>query len=98
MDFEMKNYQKKFPFERSKYHQCIPNPAKENEFITVQIVNRQMDSVNAPDGEESKKAKSLQYQRYNLKAPEDDDDEDWEEEESSGSEGQQDKTATEEAE
>ena len=35
-----KNYKKKYPFEKSQYHQCMPNPSKEDEFITVQWVNR----------------------------------------------------------
>ena len=34
---------KKFPFERSVYTQCIPNPKKPNEFITVQIVKRLLE-------------------------------------------------------
>ena len=32
-------FTRKFKFERAQYHQCIPNPAKEKEFITVQLVS-----------------------------------------------------------
>ena len=28
-------YIMKYPFERAKYHQCIPNPSKDGEFITL---------------------------------------------------------------
>jgi hypothetical protein len=41
------NYVKKFPFERGQFQQCIPNPRKEDEFITLQIVNRQNLSKDA---------------------------------------------------
>ena len=30
-------FSRKYKFDKSQYHQCIPNPEKENEFITVQI-------------------------------------------------------------
>ena len=33
-------YQKKFAFERGQYHQCIPNPQKENQMITVELIAR----------------------------------------------------------
>ena len=33
-------YHKKFAFERGVYHQCIPNPQKEEQMITVQLVSR----------------------------------------------------------
>ena len=36
------NYQKKFPFDRGVFHQCLPNPHREKEFITVQIVNKML--------------------------------------------------------
>ena len=49
-------YNKKFPFERSQYHQCVPNPFKDNEFVTVQLVTRQMESYTE---EGNKKSKSL---------------------------------------
>ena len=38
-DYE-KNFQKKFVFEKGAFHQCIPHPSNDNEFITVQLVNR----------------------------------------------------------
>ena len=30
-------FMRKYKFDKAQYHQCIPNPEKENEFITVQI-------------------------------------------------------------
>ena len=36
------HHQKRFPFERSQFHQCIPHPEVDNCFITVQIVNTQL--------------------------------------------------------
>ena len=38
-------YQKKFAFERGQYHQCIPNPKKENQMITVQMVTRVLNDL-----------------------------------------------------
>jgi len=29
------HYKKMLPYEKGLYHQCLPNPAVENEFITV---------------------------------------------------------------
>jgi hypothetical protein len=40
-----KQYAKKYPFEKGQYHQCIPNPLKTEEFITVQLVTRQTQGV-----------------------------------------------------
>ena len=40
-------YQKKFAFERGQYHQCIPNPMVANQMITVQIVLRVLDPIEA---------------------------------------------------
>jgi hypothetical protein len=31
---------KKFPFEHASYHQCIPNPKRTGEFITMQLMRR----------------------------------------------------------
>ena len=42
-------YVKKFPFEKGQYHQCIPNPINSDEFITVQLVTRQTESILQPD-------------------------------------------------
>ena len=33
-----KNFSKEHKFEKAQYHQCLPNPAKEGEVITVQLV------------------------------------------------------------
>ena len=57
-----KKYKKKYPFEKSQYHQCMPNPQKEDEFITVQWVNRYL---TADKGEENESDK-LKYRRYNF--------------------------------
>ena len=42
-------YQKKIPFERGQYHQCIPNPRKKNQLITVQLVKQALTGVPIPD-------------------------------------------------
>ena len=34
---------KKFPFEKGQYHQCIPNPYHEHEFITVMLVEKSLE-------------------------------------------------------
>ena len=34
---------KKFPFEKGQFHQCIPNPYRENEFITVMLVEKSLE-------------------------------------------------------
>ena len=39
-------YQKKFAFERGQYHQCIPNPQKETQMITVQLVDRVLEALS----------------------------------------------------
>ena len=41
-DYE-RNYMKKFPFEKGQFHQCIPNPYRENEFITVMLVEKSLE-------------------------------------------------------
>ena len=42
-------YHKKFAFERGQYHQCIPNPMKEKQMITVQLVTRALEGYgNVP--------------------------------------------------
>ena len=41
-----KKFTRKFKFERAQYHQCIPNPAKEKEFITVQLVTPNLKEVD----------------------------------------------------
>ena len=43
-------YHKKFAFERGYYHQCIPNPKKEHQMITVQIVTRQLEGLSKKKG------------------------------------------------
>ena len=48
------NYMKKFPFEKGQFHQCIPNPYIEDEFITVMLVDRSLrhadsDNVVLPE-------------------------------------------------
>ena len=68
------NFQKKFPFEKGAYHQCIPNPIKENEFITVQIVNRTLETMQKKEGgiiyfREQIKNKSLKYIEYEMVDP-----------------------------
>ena len=35
MDKFKSNYLKKFPFEKGMFHQCLPNPQKPEEYITV---------------------------------------------------------------
>ena len=40
-----RNYMKKFPFEKGQYHQCIPNPYRPDEFITVMLVDRSLEST-----------------------------------------------------
>ena len=37
---QQKSYQKKFAFEKGKYHQCISNPKNPRQRITVQLVYR----------------------------------------------------------
>ena len=59
-----KNYKKKYPFEKSQYHQCMPNPSKEDEFITVQWVNRFLTAEKKKDhGTDEDK---LKYRKYKL--------------------------------
>ena len=36
-------YQKRLPFERGQYHQCIPNPENPKQLITVQLVKKVLD-------------------------------------------------------
>ena len=38
-------YEKKFPFERGQYHQCIPNPKNPKQRITVQLVERVLEET-----------------------------------------------------
>ena len=38
-----RNYMKKFPYEKGQFHQCIPNPYRENEFITVMLVEKSLE-------------------------------------------------------
>ena len=45
-------YHKKLPFEYGQYHQCIPNPRKEGQLITVQLVDRVLKAVPPPDEED----------------------------------------------
>ena len=45
-------YQKKIPFERGQYHQCIPNPRKKNQLITVQLVKQVLKGVPVPVNDE----------------------------------------------
>ena len=43
-EYEQK-YVKTMPFERSVYTQCIPNPKRPAEFITVQMVRKRLEYV-----------------------------------------------------
>ena len=43
LDNYERNYMKKFPFEKGQYHQCIPNPYRPDEFITVMLVDRSLE-------------------------------------------------------
>ena len=36
-------YVKKYPLEKGVYTQCIPNPSRPSEFITVQVVRRRLE-------------------------------------------------------
>jgi len=50
-------YQKKFAFEKGQYHQCIHNPKKEGQMITVQQVEKVLEgwSLNKSDLDEPDK-------------------------------------------
>jgi hypothetical protein len=39
LERDAKEYQIKRPFMRAQYHQCVPNPQKHGELITVQLVS-----------------------------------------------------------
>ena len=45
----VQDYIKKFPFEKGQYHQCIPSPYVENEFITVMLVERSLTRAKDDD-------------------------------------------------
>ena len=47
------NYMKKFPFEKGQYHQCIPNPYRQNEYITVMLVDRSLKYAGADEQEDA---------------------------------------------
>lgn len=36
-------YQKRMPFERGQYHQCLPNPLNDKQLITMQLVKRVLE-------------------------------------------------------
>ena len=61
-----RKYKKKYPFEKSQYHQCMPNPKKENEFITVQWVNRCLTAEK--ENEAGTDNHKLKYKKYELVA------------------------------
>ena len=42
---QQKSYQKKFAFEKGKYHQCIPNPKNPKQRITVQLIDRVIKEI-----------------------------------------------------
>ena len=70
-----RNYMKKFPFEKGQYHQCIPNPDRPNEFITVMLVNRSLklakiaESVEAEFNAEQEQGLSKTYEEYDIVVP-----------------------------
>ena len=74
LEFQKERYHKKYPFERSQYHQCIPNPSQKegakDEFITVQIVNRQITLADEDrDRDEFSGGNILKRERFNLAPP-----------------------------
>ena len=46
-------YHKKLPFECGQYHQCIPNPRREDQLITVQLVSPILEGIPAPSSEQA---------------------------------------------
>ena len=46
---EEKFYHKKLPKLQGQYHQCIPNPHQENQFITVQLVKKTVVGMSVSD-------------------------------------------------
>ena len=66
-----KNFQKKFAFEKGAFHQCIPHPSNDNEFITVQLVNRKLDraSEGSVMDQFQDANRSLQYDEYKIVTP-----------------------------
>ena len=66
---------KKFPFEKGQYHQCIPNPHRPDEFITVMLVNRSLEqakfdkSVNSLFRSTQGRVQSKTYEEYDIVDP-----------------------------
>ena len=62
---------RKFKFELAQYHQCIPNPIKEKEFITVQISSNNLQEVEDGLSVQEMKPDDIReqklYQKYSLK-------------------------------
>ena len=70
---QLKNFrndiQKKYPFEKGIYHQCIPNPELPGQYITVQFITRATSKV-----EGGMVGSNNSYQNYNLAMPGEDSD------------------------
>ena len=76
-------FEKKFSFEKGQYHQCIPNPCKPDQRITVQLVERVLEESLKKEktsmvdqffsANQSTKARNVPisqvYERYNLVSP-----------------------------
>ena len=63
------DFTRKFKFDKAHYHQCIPNPVIENEFITVQICKQNLREAdpNMTPNEMAKEGKvNEKYQKCNL--------------------------------
>ena len=71
---------KKFPFEKGQYHQCIPNPYRDNEFITVMLVEKSLEyadvdrSIHAAFRVTQGRTQSLTYEEYDIVDPQEADD------------------------
>ena len=63
-------YTRKFKFELAQYHQCIPYPGREMEFITVQLANHRLKEIADGQSIQEIAAEDLRdaklYQKYKL--------------------------------
>ena len=68
IDELIKNYKKemwnKNPFEKAEFHQCIPNPERPGELITVQLVVQQLEEIDPDESLKFVKNPSQMYQKY----------------------------------
>ena len=55
------------PYQKAEFHQCIPNPEKPGELITVQLMTRQLEEMNSTDSLRDVDEPSKKYQKYVMK-------------------------------